>query len=168
MRNPGRRVGASCDARGRLRICVVGVSCLLLGTACALGGGGRPRDDRIARPEAAASYDVLVGEFALRDGDLALSRDAFTRAAAKDPESAYIHRRLALLAAQFEDLDGAIEHAARAVELDPDNIQERLFLSRLYLVRRDVAGGLEADGLRGWDNRPVGGGKAGRDVGVGE
>ena len=35
---------------------------------------------------------------------------------------------------------GALRYAERAVELEPDGVDERLFLGRLYRLRRDVAG----------------------------
>jgi len=95
---------------------------------------------RIERPEAPPSYDVLVGELAQKEGDLALARQALKRAARKDPQSAFIHRRLAELAWQMEDMEEARREAEQAFELDPDSRQTRLFLARLYRLAGDVEG----------------------------
>lgn len=95
---------------------------------------------RIERPKAPPGYDVLVGELAWKKGDLALAREALRRAAAKDPESAFIHRRLAQLAWQMEAMEEARREAERAFELDPDSRQTRLFLARLYRLAGDLEG----------------------------
>ncbi len=110
------------------------------------GSGGskeRPRRVprlRVERPEAPAGYDVLVAEFAQAEGDFALARDAYQRAVEKDAESAFLHDRLARLAWQLDDLEGAVREAERAFELAPENVRVRLFLGRLYRLRRDFEG----------------------------
>jgi len=115
----------------------------LLGTqfGCATRGGGKLaifEDGPLVRPELGAEYDVLVGEFAFRDGDFVEARRAFERAVEKDPESAYLHFRLARLAAHTDDLAAAVEIGERGLELDPEDVEGRLFLGRLYRVRRDI------------------------------
>jgi tetratricopeptide (TPR) repeat protein len=120
-----------------------------LSTGCAsLGGAGRAfsraDDDRLERPEAPAEYDVLVGSLASLEGRPAEARSAFERAAEKDPDSAYLQRTLGRLSAQLDDLEGALVHAQRAVELAPDDEEARIFLGRLHRIRRDVAGAEEA------------------------
>lgn len=95
---------------------------------------------RVERPEAAADYDVLVAELARIEGDFEAARAAFLRASAKDPDSAYLHERLSRLAWQLDDIEGAVEEAERAFELDPDSLRVRLFLGRLYRLRRDFEG----------------------------
>ncbi len=119
-----------------------GCSTLTLPFSDRLGERPPPRKIplRIERPEAPPSYDVLVGELAQKEGDFALARQALERAAAKDPESAFIHRRLAQLAWQTEDMEEARREAERAFELDPDSRETRLFLARLYRVAGDLEG----------------------------
>lgn len=95
---------------------------------------------RVVRDEAPADYDVLVAEFAQLEADYEASRAAYLRAAAKDPESAFVQDRLARLSWQLDDLEGALRHAERAFELAPDETQIRLFLGRLYRLRRDFDG----------------------------
>ncbi len=116
-----------------------------LAGCASIGGTGRPAtDNRVVRPEAPADYDVLVGSLASLEGRPADARAAFERAALKDPDSAFLQRTLGRLAAQLDDLDGALTHAQRAVELDPDDEAARIFLGRLHRIRRDVAGAEQA------------------------
>ena len=95
---------------------------------------------RVVRSEAPADYDILVAELAQFDGDFELARAAYRRAAEKDPGSALIHERLSRIAWQLDDVAGAVREAERAFELDPDSIRIRLFLGRLYRLRRNFAG----------------------------
>jgi len=95
---------------------------------------------RVVRSEAPAEYDILVAELAQFDGDFELARAAYQRAAEKDPGSALIHERLSRIAWQLDDVAGAVREAERAFELDPDSIRIRLFLGRLYRLRRNFAG----------------------------
>ncbi len=107
------------------------------------GSAARPRRVpryRVVRAEAPADYDVLVAELAQIESDYALARKAYDRAAEKDPGSAFIQDRLARLAWQLDDLEGAVLHAERAFELAPDSIEFRLFLGRLYRLRRNFDG----------------------------
>ncbi|MAG33481.1 MAG: hypothetical protein CL908_21600 [Deltaproteobacteria bacterium] len=119
---------------------------LLSGGCAALlpmnGDGPRKRRIplRIERAEAPADYDVLVGEFVQVEGDFEAAREAYERAAAKDPTSSVIHERLARLAWQLDDVENALLEAERAFELEPDSVRIRFFLGRLYRLRRDFAG----------------------------
>jgi tetratricopeptide (TPR) repeat protein len=114
--------------------------------------GVRPSPDA-PQPEASADYDVLVGEFAAREGQLLEARNAFLRAVEKDPESAYLHLRAAMLSARIEDLDLALLHTERAVELDPEHEPARILLARLLRHQGDILGVERA--LRGADGAPV-------------
>ena len=111
---------------------------------------GATEEQGIARPDAPASYDALVGELAFREGDFAGARDAFSRAAAKDPGSAFLHRRLAKLSLKLERVDDAVGHAMRALSLEPDDEETRLFLARIHRIQLDLpaveAVLLDADG----------------------
>jgi tetratricopeptide (TPR) repeat protein len=139
------------------RTALVGVACVALSSACASVPSvlkGAASDPVAARPEAPPEYDLLVAELAALDGEFLESRDALLRAVEKDPDSAYLHGRLSRLSAQMNDLESAVKHARRAVELEPDNPDLRLFLARLLRIRRDVAGVESA--LLDPDGKPIG------------
>ena len=108
---------------------------------------------RVVREDAPADYDVLVAELAQIEADFALSQEAYERAAEKDPGSAFIQDRLARLAWQLDDFGGAVRHAERALELAPEDVGVRLFLGRLYRMRRDFDG-LDRV-LRDSEGRPI-------------
>jgi len=128
---------------GFLVLTVLASGCASFGPA-GFSSWGDERDRkiplRIARSEAPADYDILVAEIAQTEGDFELAREAYNRAAEKDPESAVIHERLSRLAWQLDDIDGAVREAERAFELDSESIRVRLFLGRLYRLRRDFEG----------------------------
>ncbi len=96
--------------------------------------------EQASRSDLTVDYDVMVAEMALANGDLAGARVAFLRAIEKDPESAYLELRVSRLIAQLDDLQGAIEHASRAHEMDPDNEEARILLGGYYRFARDVSG----------------------------
>ncbi len=135
----------------RIRVIFASVP-LVLGLGCAASGGPSTGlwgwqapgeagpSQRVERPELGAEYDFLVAELAERDGDLELARAAFQRALAKDPGSAHIHYRLAHLAVQDQDMELALDLARQGFDLDPEDLDGRLFLARLYrLDRQDHA-----------------------------
>lgn len=143
----------------RWRRPLAALACVALASGCAslpFSGEADPADrdqGPVARPEAPADYDVLVGSMEALEGRTVEAREAFARAAAKDPESAYLQRSLGNLSAQLDDLDGALVYAERAVELAPDDPEARIFLGRLHRIRRDVEGAEAA--LVGPDGHPV-------------
>ncbi|MCR9097612.1 MAG: tetratricopeptide repeat protein [bacterium] len=108
---------------------------------------------REIRAERSADYDVLVGELAKADRDLEGAREAYLRAAEKDPNSAFIADRLARLHWQLDDVDLAVDQAERAFELAPDQVEVRLFLGRLYSLEQNYEG-LDRV-LRDRDGRPL-------------
>jgi tetratricopeptide (TPR) repeat protein len=115
---------------------------LLLG-GCALlpaGKQARVRDPGPeVRPDAPPEYDLLVAQDHQARGDLEESLAAFERALEKDPNSAYIHRKLAVGLIRAGQPAESLEHAEQALELDPDNPRTRLFLGQLYRMQRNVA-----------------------------
>jgi tetratricopeptide (TPR) repeat protein len=145
-RHPANRATAFQDGSvpGR-SLALLGLVLAVMASGCSTLGGpggrfGQGGDERLERPEAPPEYDVLVGSLASLEGRPADARAAFQRAADKDPESAYLQRTLGRLSAQLDDLDAALVHAQRAVELAPDDEEARIFLGRLDRIRRDVAG----------------------------
>jgi tetratricopeptide (TPR) repeat protein len=140
------RFGLSC---GLLMVLLVGAGCASMPFAGAFRGDGgesarsrsrRPVPLRIERADAPADYDVLVGELAEHDGELQRAREAYQRAAEKDPESGFIHGRLAEIAWQLDDIETAVREAELAFDLDPDARGVRLFLGRLYRLSRNYDG----------------------------
>lgn len=105
------------------------------------------------QPDAPPDFDVLVGEFAARDGNLLEARNAFLRAVEKDPDSAYLHLRVAMLSSRIEDVELARAHAERAVALDAEDESARILLARLLRHEGDVVGVERV--LRGDDGAPV-------------
>ncbi len=131
---------------GLLALAVLASGCASFGSLGSLSFPGQNKEHdrkiplRIVRSEAPADYDILVAEVAQIDGDLELAREAYERAAEKDPGSALIHDRLSRLAWQLDDVEGAVREAERAFALDSESLEIRLFLGRLYRLRRDFAG----------------------------
>ncbi len=91
------------------------------------------------RPGAPPEYDVLVAHNHQAAGDLDAALAAFERALEKDPDSAYIHRKLAVGLIRSGRPVKSLEHAERALELDPDDSRTRVFLGQLYRMQRNVA-----------------------------
>ncbi|MCH2170020.1 tetratricopeptide repeat protein [Myxococcota bacterium] len=89
------------------------------------------------RPEADPTYDVLVAQLHEVDGRLSESLEAYRRAAAKDPNSSFLQRRIAEGLARENRIDEALLHAERAHELSQDDVALRLFLAQLYGVQQD-------------------------------
>ncbi|MCC6639597.1 MAG: tetratricopeptide repeat protein [Deltaproteobacteria bacterium] len=113
---------------------------LLVGGCASLGGGAAPAHEPVQiRPEAPPDYDFLVGRQFELDGQLDEASAAYERALAKDPDSAYLQRRLAELAARLGRYEEALAHAEQAHRIDPGDRPTRLFLGTLYRVRRDAA-----------------------------
>ncbi len=115
---------------------------LLLG-GCALlpiGEQARvPAPGPEVRPDASPEYDVLVALGHQARGDLEESLVAFERALEKDPDSAYIHLKLAGGLIRAGRPAESLEHAERALEIDPDDPRTRVFLGRLHRMQRNVA-----------------------------
>ena len=101
---------------------------------------GPSRTSTANRPDLDVGYDVLLAEMSLGDGNYFEAKRALIRAVAKDPNSAYLEMRLSRIDAHIENLAGAIVHAERAVELDPEREDARILLGGLYRLTQDVSG----------------------------
>ncbi len=127
------------------------LSTIGLGGCTALGGFGRPEEPGIVeRPTAPSDYDYLVARQLELEGNLEESLAAYRRALGKDPESALLHRKVAELLARAGQPEEAVGFAERALELEPDNTDVRIFLGTLHRIRRDIGAAekvlLEPDG----------------------
>ncbi|TFG98166.1 MAG: tetratricopeptide repeat protein [Myxococcales bacterium] len=129
-----------------MRLSIQGLLVLLAagGLGCAALGPGASSPEAeepevLARPDAPADYDVLVAQQLALEGRAEDAVAAYERAVAKDPDSAYLRRRLAGGLAQQGRLDESLEHAKRAIELDSEDEAARVFLAQLHRVRREPA-----------------------------
>jgi tetratricopeptide (TPR) repeat protein len=124
---------------------------------CAELAGPRPATPALPPPppyEAGPEYHFLVGRQLELDGRYDEALEAYRRAAALDPEAAYLQRKIAQLAARSGDLAGAVEAGERAHALDPSDSDTRLLLGTLHRLRRDAAAAEAV--LRGPDGQPLG------------
>jgi tetratricopeptide (TPR) repeat protein len=119
------------------------LACLAL-AGCAKGPGSAKaaregRAGAVIRPDAPPEYDLLVAQEFEQRGQLSDALAAYERAVAKDPDSAYLERKLAESMVRQNRLADGLEHAERAHDLDPDDASTRIFLGRLYRLRRSPA-----------------------------
>ena len=141
VRNSGPRSAVNFAVIMTLGIVVMGTGCASLPGPFLTKASGK---QVAARPSLAVDYDVLIAEMALGDQDYAAAKEALGRAIKKDSTSAYLEMRASRVDAHMEDLRGAIAHAKRAVELDPEDEEPRILLGGLYRVARDVEGAKNA------------------------
>ncbi|MCP5065567.1 MAG: tetratricopeptide repeat protein [bacterium] len=116
---------------------------VVVATGCAHLPGlpGRPADRSAARElptDGPPEFHVLVAQDLAAEGRHEEALAAYERALAGDPDSGFLHRRVAELAARTNQLDLAVEHAEGALALEPDDDGIRLFLGTLYRFRRDA------------------------------
>lgn len=88
--------------------------------------------------EGPPEFHVLVAHELAAEGRNDEALKAYQRALAGDPTSGFLHRRVAELAARSNQLDLALEHAEKALALEPEDEGIRLFLGTLYRFRRDT------------------------------
>ena len=127
------------------QIASLSMAAALLLSGCALipiGKQARLRDPDPGpelRPHAPPEYDILVAHDHQARGDLDDALAAFERALEKDPNSAYIHRKLAMSLIRAGRPAESLEHAERALEIDPEDPRTRVFVGQLYRMQRNVA-----------------------------
>ncbi len=140
----------------RAPVLFVALSTVLLSTiglaGCSTFGGfgNGAGSEVVERPGAPPEYDYLVARQLELEGSLEESLAAYLRALQKDPESALLHRKVAELLARAGQPDEAVGFAERALELEPGDVDVRIFLGTLHRIRRDAASAervlLEPDG----------------------
>ena len=130
------------DSMRRQRRCFLGplLACLAL-AACvhappATDAAEDSPEEAVIRPDSPAEYDLLVAQEFAENGRMSDALAAYERAVAKDPESAYLQRKLAESLVRHNRLSEGIERAERAFELEPGDRSTRLFLGQLYRLRR--------------------------------
>jgi tetratricopeptide (TPR) repeat protein len=134
-------------------LCAAGAAGQLGCATLGLRPGDRAAADVEIRPDAPPEYDLLVAQQHMLDGEVPEALAAYQRAVAKDETSAFLHRRLAATLAQQSRLEEATAHAQRALELEPEDAETRLFLGQLYRARHDLPAA-EAI-LRGENGEPL-------------
>jgi tetratricopeptide (TPR) repeat protein len=128
-----------------MRRSVLGVLLAAIGLAgCATppqsaDAGRESGADVVIRPKAPPEYDLLVALEFEQKGRMADALAAYERAVAKDPDSAYLQRKLAESLVRQNHLAEGIVHAERAHEFDDADLSTRIFLGQLYRLRRSPA-----------------------------
>jgi tetratricopeptide (TPR) repeat protein len=100
---------------------------------------GDPQPAVLIRPDSPPEYDLLVAQEFEQKGHLLDAMEAYERAVAKDPNSAYLERKLAESLVRQNRLADGLQHAERAHELAPDDLSTSVFLGQLYRLRRAPA-----------------------------
>jgi tetratricopeptide (TPR) repeat protein len=101
--------------------------------------GGEDTVGEVVRPDSPPEYDLLVAQEFEQRGRPQEALAAYERALAKDPDSAYLERKLAQALVRQNQLSEGLKHAERAHSLDPDDTSTRLFLGQLYRLQRSPA-----------------------------
>jgi tetratricopeptide (TPR) repeat protein len=84
--------------------------------------------------------DVTAAQEAARSGRLSDARRSYQRAIAASPQSPLLYRELAAVERQDNDLTSALQHARKAVELDPTDVRALVLVGEI----QETAGALEA------------------------
>ncbi len=87
----------------------------------------------------AARSNVDAAQKAAAAGRLAEARDGYLRAIAASPQSAFLHRELAVVERRDGNLPAALERARMAVELDPNDARSLVVLGEIYEAQQDYA-----------------------------
>ena len=81
----------------------------------------------------------LVGQEFEMEGRVEEAHAAYRRAYQKDPYSAFLLRKLSETSSRLNRLDDAVRYAERALALEPEDQDLRLYLGTLHRFRRDAA-----------------------------
>jgi tetratricopeptide (TPR) repeat protein len=91
-----------------------------------------------------ARSNVDAAQKAAAAGKLADARDAYTRAIAASPQSAFLYRELAEVERRDGKFTEALAHAGKAIELDPKDARNFVELGEVYEAQQDPAKAIEA------------------------
>lgn len=83
--------------------------------------------------------DVAEARKAADGGRLEEARVAYQRAIAASPQSPFLLRELATVERRAGNLDAALEHARRSVEIEPTDARSLLVLGEIYEAQGDLA-----------------------------
>ena len=113
---------------------------------------GRPATRNASEPSRGAALPWPAGRFAearkLADsGKLREARTAYEAAIAGSPQSPFLYRELATVERRDGEMDAALAHARKAVELDPNDSRSLVLIGEIYESQKDYGQG--CGGLRG-------------------
>jgi tetratricopeptide (TPR) repeat protein len=77
-------------------------------------------------------------------GKLREARTAYEAAIAGSPQSPFLYRELATVERRDGELDGALAHARKAAELDPNDSRSLVLIAEIYESQKDYAKAAEA------------------------
>ncbi len=92
----------------------------------------------------AARSNVDAAQKAAAAGRLAEAREAYLRAIAASPQSAFLYRELAVVERRDGRLPEALEWARKAIELDPNDARSFTVVAEIYEAQQDYAKAIDA------------------------
>ncbi len=123
---------------------------LWLAGCTSLSGGASPGSTLVERQKspvngapsaqnlmADASYDLMVAEIALNQGQIALAVEHYLRVARVQRNPA-IAERAVRVAVYGQDLEAAVEAARRWIELEPERVEARQVIAAIYIRQDEV------------------------------
>ena len=84
-----------------------------------------------------AYRNFALASIAVTHGNPQDARTYLSRAIEKDPESAYLCTKMALLLKSMKDYPGALRYALRCEDLEPENVRSKILLADLYALMGD-------------------------------
>lgn len=88
--------------------------------------------------------DVAAARKAAEAGRFEQARRAYEQAIRSSPESPFLHRELAGVEQRAGNFEAALQHAARAAELDPTDARSYVLTGEIHEARYDLAKAVEA------------------------
>jgi tetratricopeptide (TPR) repeat protein len=81
-----------------------------------------------------AYENFTLASLAISQGRHEKARKYLSIAIEKDPESIYLHRKMALLLKGLKKYESALAHAVKCVDIDPEDIKSYIILANLYTL----------------------------------